>query len=173
MWILYSLLSLLVLFVVIGLLLPTTYNLARSVTIKAPRQRVHALLADLNEWPAWEPWREKDPTIQITLGPTTAGVGAHQAWADKNGGGELTFTRCEPDYGIAYDLLFAKKYACTAQMTHQANPDGTTQATWAMQGDTKTPVIGGYFARLMPLLIGSMFTTGLNNLKRAAESEAK
>lgn len=158
------------LFVVVGLLLPTRYGVSATTTVNAPRQRVHELIADLEQWEHWEPWREKDPTIEITRGQTT-GVGAHQQWADKSGGGELTFTRSDSDYGIDYDLLFAKKYACKASMTHRAVDEGRVEVTWSMSGDTGTPIIGGYFARLMPKLIRPMFQRGLDKLKLAAEAQ--
>ena len=135
--------SIIGLFVLVGLILPTSYSLSAQTTIKAPRARVHALLEDLEQWEHWEPWREKDPTIQITRGQTT-GAGAHQSWTDKSGGGELTYTRSDPDYGIDYDLLFAKKYACKASITHEQATDGTARVTWSMSGDTGTPIIGAY-----------------------------
>ncbi len=159
-----------VLFIIVGLLLPTAYRVSTDTTINAPRERIHALIADLEQWEHWEPWREKDPTIEITRGQTT-GVGAHQSWADKSGGGELTFTRCDEDYGIAYDLLFAKKYACKAEMTHEPAGDGRVRVVWAMTGDTGMPVIGGYFARLMPKMIRPMFARGMEKLKAAAEQQ--
>ena len=160
----------LALFIIVGLLLPTAYRVSAETMISAPRERIHALIADLDQWQHWEPWREKDPAIQITRGQTT-GVGAHQSWTDKSGGGELTFTRCDDDYGIAYDLLFAKKYACKAEMTHEPAGDGRVRVTWTMSGDTGMPVIGGYFARLMPKMIKPMFARGLEKLKQAAEQQ--
>lgn len=166
---LYIALGVLVLFIVVGLFLPTTYSVEATQTIRAPRERVHALIADLEQWEHWEPWREKDPTIEITREQTT-GVGAKQAWTDKSGGGELTFTRSDPDYGIDYDLLFAQKYACKASMTHQPVDAGAVRVTWSMNGDAGLPVIGGYFARLMPKMIRPMFQRGLDKLKQAAEA---
>lgn len=164
--------SIIVLSVAIGLFLSTKYSVRSEQVINAPRQRVHELIADLNEWEHWEPWREKDPSVKITRSDQTAGAGAQQSWTDKSGGGELTFTRADPGYGIDYDLLFANKYACKASMTHEPAGDGQVRVVWAMSGDTETPIIGGYFALLMPRFIKPMFDRGLEKLKQAAESES-
>jgi len=161
----------LLLLVVIGLCLPTTYVVRRETQIAAPRDRVHALVSDLKAWSQWEPWREKDPTIQITSGEITDAVGATQSWTDKSGGGELTFTRVDPEFGVDYDLTMMQKYQCTASLSHQALGENATRVIWEMYGDTGIPVVGGYFARLMPRMIEPMFARGLEKLKAAAEGE--
>lgn len=160
------------LFIIVGLLLPTTYAVSSSVVIDAPQAKVHELVADLEEWPKWEPWTEEDDGIMVSRTEQTTGVGAGQQWTDTSGGGELTITRSDPDYGIDYDLTFNQKYHCKASITHTPTANGV-RVTWTMSGDTGTPVIGGFFARLMPALIGPMFDQGMQNLKTAAEAEAE
>ena len=49
--------------------------------------------------------------------------------------------------------------------------DGGTEVRWTMQGSMPFPVVGGYFAKLMPGSIGGMFEIGLEKLKKAAEAE--
>ncbi len=166
------LLVIVVVLTLVGLALPTTYTASCSVVIDAPRENVHALVADLEQWPRWEPWTAADPTVSVTLGEQTTGVGAHQAWSDQNGGGELTFTAVDPEMGIVYDLLIMQKYACKGRVTYADHADGL-EVTWAMDGDTGTPVIGGYFAKLMPTMIEPMFEDGLRRLKTAAEETSQ
>ena len=163
------LLILVMLVVVIGLALPTQYEVSRSIVIQAPRERVHALIADLSNWPQWEPWTEEDPTIKTTTGESTTGLGAHQSWVGSEGNGNLTFTRVDAQRGIEYALMFDDKYECVAGMTHEPAGDAV-RVTWWMTGDTETPVIGGYFAKLMPRMISPMFDRGLEKLKAAAEA---
>ncbi len=158
-----------ILFVGIGLVLPTTYTVERSVVIDAPRPVIHELVSDLERWPDWEPWTKADPTVTVTLGDQTTGVGANQTWDDSNGGGALTFTSVDPQAGVAYDVSFAQTYECVGRVTYADHPDGV-EVTWSMDGDTGTPVIGGYFAKLMPGMIGPMFEDGMQRLKAAAEA---
>lgn len=157
-------------FVLIGLFLPTEYEVRRDVLIQAPIQTVHPFVDDLEQWTAWEPWREADPTIQVTLGDITQGVGASQSWTGDSGKGELTFTKSDPETGIAYDLTFDEIYECKSQVTYHTEPDGSTRVEWSMTGDTGTPIIGGYFAMLMDSMVGPMFDNGLKKLKTAVET---
>ena len=157
-------------FVFVGLFLPTEYEVKRDVRIQAPIAVIHPYVNDLEKWPAWEPWREADPTIKITLGDITQGVGASQSWTGDSGSGELTFTKSDPETGIAYDLTFDEVYECQSQVTYRSETDGSTHVEWTMTGDTGTPIIGGYFAMLMDSMVGPMFDSGLKKLKAAVES---
>ncbi|MBX2851855.1 MAG: SRPBCC family protein [Phycisphaeraceae bacterium] len=155
----------------IGARLSKKYQVASTIMIDAPRERIHELIADLEQWDHWEPWREKDPKIVITRGNQTSGVDACQSWTDKSGGGELVITRSNPGYGVDYDLLLAGKYECQASITHAPTGDGPVRVTWLMSGSADIPVLGGYLAKLMPRMIRPMFDRGLQKLKQAAESE--
>ena len=159
-------------FVIVGLVLPTTYTVSSTVTIKADQATVHALVADLEAWPDWQPWTENDPTIVVTRGSQATGVGAHQSWTGDSGDGELTFTQSDPLVGVTYDMTFDQKYKSVGSISHEDAGEGQTKVTWFMEGDTGTPVIGGYFAKLMPGLIQPMFDRGLEKLKGVAEAEA-
>lgn len=163
---------LVVLFVIVGLMLPTTYEVKRDVVIQAPVQVVHVLVNDLQKWPEWEPWREADPTIKITVGDIAQGVGASQSWTGDSGSGELTFTHSDAGSGIAYDMIFDDLYESKGKVTYHTEADGSSHVEWAMTGDTGTPVIGGYFAMMMDSMVGPMFENGLKKLKAAAEAEA-
>ena len=159
-------------FVFVGLFLPTEYEVRRGVLIQAPIEDVHPYVNDLEKWSAWEPWRDADPTIQITLGDITQGVGANQSWSGDSGKGDLTFTASDPNKGIAYDLTFDDRYESKSVVTYHTESDGSTHVEWIMTGDTGTPVIGGYFAMMMDSMIGPMFQNGLNKLKSALENAA-
>ncbi|MEM6393793.1 MAG: SRPBCC family protein [Planctomycetota bacterium] len=158
-------------FVVMGLLLPTDYVVERSVVIDAPRDAVHGLVADLAEWDKWEPWSAEDPTVVVTPGPKTTGVGASQTWTDQTGGGELVFTMSDPAKGVGYDMTIADAMHAKATILHEVMADGKVRVTWRMEGDAGgAPVVGGYLAKLLPAAIGPMFESGMGNLKAAAET---
>ena len=63
-------------------------------------------------------------------------MGAHQSWQGKDGAGELTFTRSDPEWGVAYDIAFldqGTRAACT--MIYGPGPVGGVTVTWTMSGD--------------------------------------
>ena len=97
---------LIIVVVVVGLFLPTSYTVERSIVIDAPPAKIHRYVGDLNNWNSWEPWREGDPSLVITHGEKTKGVGASQSWVGDSGDGALTFTKDSPTEGIEYELVF-------------------------------------------------------------------
>ena len=164
---------LIVIVVVVGLFLPTSYTVERSIVIDAPPAKIHEYVGDLNNWDSWEPWREGDPTIVITKGEKTKGVGASQSWVGDSGDGALTFTKDSPTEGIEYDLVFDDgTYASQSAMKYSPLEDGETEVTWTMTGDMGTPVIGGYFVLMMDSMVGKMFDKGLANLKNTVEGQS-
>ena len=95
-WLAIIIVVLVVVFILIGFVLPKNYNVERSVVIRAEPAAIHTLVGELRAWDRWTPWQEADPTIVTTFGETTAGVGAS---------GELTFTQCSPETGVVYDMV--------------------------------------------------------------------
>ena len=175
-------LVLIALVVIAGQVMSPEVKLSRSVVIKAPTAKVHEYVGDLKNWPAWEPWTDKeaggDPDIKTTLSPTTTGVGAHQTWTGKDGDGELTFTKSDPNSGIAYDMVLIKgdmRVPSKGVITYKA-VEGGTEVTWSMDGNFDMSCLGGLikWGRIMaPMMkgeIGKMFDFGLAKLKKISEA---
>ncbi|NNM32591.1 MAG: hypothetical protein HKO53_05975 [Gemmatimonadetes bacterium] len=98
-WILGSLASLMVLFVVVGLALPHTVEVTRSVTLDASPAEVFPHLDDLEAWTAWTPWGDVESHIE----GNSRGTGAARVWDDPNlGSGTLTITNVAPLRSVDY-----------------------------------------------------------------------
>jgi hypothetical protein len=151
----------------VGFFLPGEYSVERSIVINAKPSAVHKLVGDLKRWDEWTPWKEADPSIQVTFGQETSGVGASQTWTSKEGSGSLRFTAADEDKGIEYDMTFAQ-WTSQGAIRYERVGD-STKVTWTMNGDLETPVLGGYMALLMPSMISGDFDKGLQKLKRQAE----
>src|SRR5215468_10367626 len=66
---------------------PDSFRVQRSASIKAPPDKVFAMINDLKAWAGWSPYEKKDPAMKRTFGAITAGKGATYAWeGDKNVG---------------------------------------------------------------------------------------
>ena len=157
---------------VVGLFLPTTYRVKRSIVINAPTEKVHEYVGNLSKWEKWSPWEEEDPTLVVTLGEKKSGVGASESWVGDSGDGAVTITESSPSRGVKYDLLFnGGEYESEGSIAYEALPEGRTEVTWAMSGDMGKSVTGGYFALLMDSIVGKMFDKGLANLKSIVESQ--
>jgi effector-binding domain-containing protein len=160
-----------VLFCVIGLLLPRHVVVKRSVTIDRPASLVYATVNSFVLFSKWSPWQDLDPNMtQSTEGPRD-GVGAKLIWKgnDKVGSGTQLITASTPDQSVASDLDFGDMGAAKSLVT--LTPDGTaTRATWTVDVDMGGNPIGHYIGLTMDGMLGKDFASGLGKLKTLVES---
>lgn len=152
-----------------GLLLPRDYSVEREIVIQSSMDRIHQFSSDLETWPDWTPWFKDDPSLEITLGDITKGVGANQTWKAKKGGGELTITRSEPNWGIVYDMDLSKGRPRSLNTIRYEQMADSTKVLMRVDGDMGWNLIGRYFNLLMDPLVGPLFEDGLTRLKMLAE----
>ncbi len=152
---------------------PDTFRVKRTAAIKAPPEKIFALIDDLKAWGTWSPWEKKDPSMKRTYGATTRGKGATYAWEGNKdvGQGSMEIAASTPPSRIALKLDFLKPFEAHNSVEFTLAPAGdTTKVTWEMQGPTP------FFAKIvhvfinMDRMVGKDFETGLANLKAAAEA---
>ena len=151
---------------------PDTFGVQRSAAIKAPPEKVFALINDFKRWDAWSPWGKKDPAIKRTWGVVTSGKGAHYAWDGNSdvGQGSMEITESVPSSKVALKLDFVKPFEGHNTVDFTLAPQGDiTNVTWKMQGPAPfiTKVMQVFCN--MDSMIGKDFEAGLANLKAAAE----
>ncbi|MFT6732883.1 MAG: hypothetical protein ACJAS9_001068 [Polaribacter sp.] len=161
--------TLILLFIVVGLIISNKINVRRSIEIDAPFSVIHTQVNDLNRWSAWSPWLTMDPTIKTTTGDITSGVGAHQSWAGQSGAGQLTFTESSENSGVVYNMSFEGDSTIYQAGVNYQQSGNKTLVTWYMTGEMQPIIIGNYFAQIMDALVGESFSIGLENLKRVSE----
>lgn len=161
--------SVLVLFIIGGLMLSQSYEIKRSITIKTSAAKVHELLSDLNNWEKWDPWRAQDKGIQTEV-LQASGLGASQKWQSQHGTGSLIVTQNDALRGMRYEISFdSSKYKTEAGFDYTPSLDSVV-LTWYMRGEIKTPIIGGYVAYLSSQNT-KMIDQGLSNIKALLEVE--
>jgi len=173
---LYIVLGLIAVLVIAGLVIPSQYSVVKKNSIAAPPAAVHAFVGHLEKWPEWMPWEQEDPSIITSVGDKTTGVGAKQSWrSSKAGDGEVEFTECDEDTGIAYDLTFimkGKRAPAKASIRYARAEDGT-EVTWSMDGDLASmmpPVVRGLMRPIMAGMVGKNCARGLACLKGKVEA---
>ncbi|MDF3883582.1 SRPBCC family protein [Cupriavidus basilensis] len=153
---------------------PDTFRVERSASVKAPPERVFALINDLHSFNQWNPYEKKDPALKGTYGGTRSGQGAAYAWeSDKVGVGRMEIVDTVPASRVTMKLDFFKPFEAhnTAEFTLRPEA-GATRVTWSMQGAVP------FFAKLahlvfnMDKMVGKDFEEGLVNLKTLAEAPA-
>lgn len=151
---------------------PDTFSVQRSATIKAPPEKVFALINDFHSWPAWSPWEKLDPAMQRTHSGAPAGKGAAYAWVgnSKVGEGRMEILESAPSSKVSIKLDFIKPFEGHNIADFTLTPQGdTTQVHWAMHGPAPyiTKLMGIFVS--MDSMIGKDFEAGLANMKAAAE----
>jgi uncharacterized protein YndB with AHSA1/START domain len=151
---------------------PDTFRVERSAAIKAPPEKVFALVNDFKRWDAWSPWEKKDPSMRRSWGDATTGKGASYSWEGSKdvGQGRMEITESVPPSKISIRLEFVKPFEARNTVDFTLQPGGdTTHVTWAIYGPS--PYLSkliGIFCN-MDSMIGKDFEAGLADLKAVAE----
>ncbi len=148
------------------------FRIERATSIKAPPDKIFALINDFRNWRAWSPWERMDPNLRRSYGGAERGEGAVYEWEgnSKVGKGRMEIVEAPPPSRVAIKLDFLKPFEAhnTAEFTLVPRGDAT-EVTWAMHGPNLFigKVMGVFMS--MDRMIGKDFEAGLANLKAAAE----
>lgn len=151
---------------------PDTFRIERSASIKAPPEKIFAIINDLKRWDEWSPWEKKDPAMKRTYGATTSGKGATYGWVGNKevGEGRMEIVESALPSKVALKLDFLKPFEAHNMVDFTLEPKGgSTSVTWAMQGPASYPVKIMHVFFSMDRMVGKDFESGLANLKLAAE----
>jgi hypothetical protein len=151
---------------------PGDYRVARSVTIKAPAERIHPLVDDMRRHREWSSWETKDPGMKRSYSGAPSGKGQVYEWDGNNeiGAGRITIADSTPQR-IVFDMHFLRPFdsRTTGEMAFQPKGDAT-EVIWSMYGPQLFigKVMGLFFN--MDAMIGQEFEKGLTKLKSVAEA---
>jgi hypothetical protein len=150
---------------------PDSFRVQRSTSIKAPPQKIAAMIDDFHNWGTWSPWEKLDPAMKKTYSGAADGKGAVYEWTgnSKVGAGRMEILDATPAK-TTIKLDFLKPFEAHNIADFALEPaDDSTNVTWAMHGSSPflMKVMGIFFN--MDKAIGKDFETGLANLKTAAE----
>ena len=154
-----------------GVFLPSTFVVTRSAMIKAPPRKIYDLVVEPRQWTRWSEWNRRDPAMKITYKGPPFGMGARWEWVSKSEGtGSMEFTRVEPDRAVEYALSFAD-FNMKSSGALRLEPQGEfTRVTWTNSGDVGGNPLKHYLAMMMDRMVGPDFEAGLSHLKEVAES---
>lgn len=173
--IIIGLLVLIALMTGIGVLLPSRVHLERGIDIASPPANMFTLLNNFHTFDKWSPWTALDPAAQYAYSGPWSGTGATLQWHSSDPGiGNVSelITASEPYHHIALTLDFGRHGKADA--TFELSPiSGGTHVTWSFDADFGSNLPARYLGVLLKAKIGNAYQTGLENLKRFAESLPK
>jgi uncharacterized protein YndB with AHSA1/START domain len=116
---------------------PDTFRVERATSIKAPPDKIFALINDFRSWRSWSPWEKMDPTMKRTHSGAANGKGAVYEWEGngKVGAGRMEIAQSSPPSKVIITLDFLKPFEAhnIAEYTLETKGDATN-VTWAMHG---------------------------------------
>jgi uncharacterized protein YndB with AHSA1/START domain len=151
---------------------PDTFRVQRSANIKAPPEKLFALMNDFHQWEAWSPWEKVDPAVKRVYSGASRGKGAVYEWNGNNdiGQGRIEIVESLPPSKVVLKIDFIKPIEAhnTIELTLATQGDSTT-VTQAMYGPSSyVHKLMGVFCS-MDKMVGEKYEEGFANLKSIVE----
>lgn len=153
--------------------LPDSFRVQRTLSIKAPPEKIFPLIDDLHLWEAWSPWEKVDPALRRTYTGAQSGKGAVYEWSGNKdvGQGRMEIIDTAPPQRVLIKIDFFVPFEAhnTVEFTLQAQGE-TTQVSQAMYGPSPfiSRLMGIFFS--MDKMIGEKFEAGLAGIQSIAEA---
>ena len=151
--------------------LPSSSVVTRSRVVAARPDAIFALLKSSADFQRFNPYKDTDPNLAISLFGPDQGIGSGFAFRGKEGSGTQTIVALEPDRSatMQIDMGFIGKPVLTLKLQPQAG--GTevtrTEVTWQMESHFGFNPMGRVFGLFLEKMLGPIAERGLANLARA------
>lgn len=169
-WLFYIIILVAVIIVGGSFFLPSEAIVTRSAEIKAPPEKVFAIVGDYRRFSEFSPWADLDPATVYTFEGAESGIGQKMLWSSKSsnvGSGSQTITDYQPPNRVMSEVDFGDMGKSTAEWQLAPSADGTT-ATWTFRAPLQG-IASRWFGLMFDKWIGADYEKGLAKLKAAAE----
>ena len=159
--------GLFILYLLLGLLLPGTWEARVEKVIHAPPERVFPLLNELEAWSRWSPMPQAGTS---TFGPPR-GPGAGLRWDDPQyGKGEVTIVSSRENQLLEYRVeVEGGALEIRGRLALEPTGEGT-RIFWSEAGDFGWNPLLGYAARSMSSSQAEVMAESLETLARIVEA---
>jgi len=157
--------------VLVGLFLPSSAHVERSITVDASPATMFALVNGYRSFKRWSPWAERDPETEYSFEGPDHGVGAKMTWASQNpqvGSGYQEVVASDPYSRVQSHLDFGSQGTAEAFFRLEPGADGTS-ITWGFDTEFGMNLVSRYMGLMFDRWIGADYEAGLANLKVLAE----
>ena len=153
---------------------PSSYDVTRTKTIKAPVNVVFEQVNDFKKWYDWSPWIEKDSTLKFEYPEKTNGEGGSYSWTGKDGKGSMKTLAVYQTDSINQELQFEGMSPSTVYWKFNKVNEGT-EVVWGMKADNMSLIQKAFvlFYGGMDNMIGPDYERGLEKLDSVAIESMK
>lgn len=164
---------LVVIVILLGLFAPKTYQVERSIKIKASKEIVYEQISLLSNFQNWSPWQDLDSNMVTTFEGTDGASGAKSHWEgnDEVGKGTMELKSLTPNEKVETIIYFLEPMEATCESNYIISESADSlNITWSFTGHNSFPWnIMGLFMN-MDNMLGKDFEKGLNKLKIKCET---
>jgi hypothetical protein len=162
--------ALVAIFFIVGMFLPKTYSLSRSIVINAPDSVVYKNVADFNNFMKWNPWYKAEPTANVTIAGTPETVGHLYAWkGDNTGQGQMMITSLDTNKVVNEELKLIKPMEGLSDVKFTiGTAEGGVKVDWIMSGENKS-ITDKWKNMIACMMMKKDFENGLKDLKAMSE----
>jgi effector-binding domain-containing protein len=171
--VLFILLGLGVLFMILGLIGPKSYDASQSRFISAAPDQVWPYVSNLRKMQEWSPWAEKDPAMVVDWNGEDGTVGSSQSWSGNKevGKGKQTLTLLEPNQKSEAELMFLEPFENKATAyINLVDTTGGTKIVWGIRGDAPFMMRPMMLFMNFDKAMAADFKHGLDKLKTVVEA---
>lgn len=161
--------------VILGIsrLLPSQWQVRRSIVIGAPPGALLPLVANLKTgWPQWDAFESGQPDVHYRYSGPEEGPGAARSWTSSTiGNGSQEIVRADVR-AVEYELRRANGFAIHGILSFDPAVGGT-RVTWTDSGEAGDNPANRYLATFMDRMMGATFEKSLATLKQKVEGAAR
>lgn len=169
----WSTLGLAALLLAVGLFLPTSAHVERSIRTTASPDAIYAIVSGFQRFNEWSPWAGLDPETRYEYSGSATGVGARMNWSSEKpevGSGSQEITAVEPGRSVTMRLDFDGQSAATSTMVIEPEAGGGSLVRWSFDTSFEDSFLMRYFGLMFDGMIGADYEKGLIRLKSIAEA---
>lgn len=160
--------GILLLFTLIGLVMPSSVKISRGIAIHASDEKVRNRLTRLNEWPEWVPWLQSDKGILITVGTDTASpfLEWRQMEAGKKG---ILRIKSVQNAQLNHSLGLPGLNMAEGTIQWRKGANETIEVIWMLEYPLRWYPWERFEGIFMDAMIGALLQQTLEALKKTAE----
>jgi uncharacterized protein YndB with AHSA1/START domain len=140
-------------------LLPAKARVERTAVVAATPQAIFPLISSSEGFNRFNPFRDRDPNLQIAYSGPGEGPGASFAWTGKEGSGSQTISEVVDGRRVVMQLDLGSMGRPVQAFTLEPAQDGT-RVTWS---------VARVFGLFMDGMLGPLYVQGLENLSKVVQ----